>query len=281
MPVKKYKPVTPSRRFMTGSDFSTLTAAKPNKLLTKKLSKRAGRSKESGRITIRHKGGGSKRKYRVVDFKQNKYDIPAKVESIEYDPNRSGFISLIKYDDGEKSYIISPAGIKVGDQIVFSQKKNEALIGNRMPLRYIPDGTQVHNVELDINKGGQLAKSAGSSIQLIEIQEKYAHLKMPSGEIRKVLKDCMASVGSVSNPTHENVVIGKAGRNRWLGKRPTVRGKAMNPVDHPHGGGEGRAPIGLIHPKTPWGRPALGVKTRNKKKKSSQLILKTRKKRRR
>lgn len=281
MSIKKYKPYTPSRRFMTGSDFSSLTTDKPNKKLLRKLSNKSGRSKQTGRLTTRHKGGGSKKKYRLVDFKIKKYDMPAKVETVEYDPNRSAFISLIKFEDGEKKYILAPEGIKVGDTVVISQKKIEASLGNRMPLRYIPDGTQVHNVELEINRGGQIAKSAGSSVQLIEIQGKYAHLKMPSGEIRKVLKDCMASVGSVSNSNHENVVIGKAGRKRWMGVRPTVRGKAMNPVDHPHGGGEGRAPIGLVHPKTPWGKPALGVKTRNKNKKSDKLIIKSRKKRKR
>lgn len=281
MSIKKYKPVTPSRRFMTGSDFSSITTDKPNKRLSKKISSRFGRSKQSGRITVRHKGGGSKRKYRYIDFKINKYDIPATIETVEYDPYRSAFISLIKFDDGEKKYIIAPEGIKVGDKLVISQKKIDASLGSRMPLRYIPAGTQVHNVELDINKGGQLGKSAGSSIQLIEIQGNYAHLKMPSGEIRKVLKDCMASVGVVSNVNHENVVIGKAGRKRWMGVRPAVRGKAMNPVDHPHGGGEGRTSIGLVHPKTPWGKPALGVKTRKRKKKSSNLIIKVRKTRKR
>lgn len=278
MAVKSYKPVTPSRRFMKGTDFSVLTRKKSEKPLTVKLNKKSGRSKSSGRITVRHKGGGARRNYRLIDFKQNKFDVQATIDSIEYDPNRSAFISLIRFDDGEKRYILFPSGAKAGDKIIFSQKKVEAKIGNRMPLKFIPAGSFIHNIELEIGKGGQMVKSAGASAQLIEVQDKYAHIKLPSGEIRKVLKDCLASIGSISNKEHENIVIGKAGRKRRMGIRPTVRGKAMNPVDHAHGGGEGRSPIGLIHPKTPWGKPALGVKTRNPKKKSSRLIIKSRKK---
>jgi large subunit ribosomal protein L2 len=276
MTVKTYKPITSSRRFMTGTDFSVITKKKPEKSLTVSISEKGGRSESSGRITVRHRGGGHKRKYRMIDFKQDKFDIPAAVESIEYDPNRTAFISLLKFEDGEKRYIIAPSGIKAGDKVVFSKSKIEATVGNRMPLKYIPAGSFVHNVELEVGRGGQIVKSAGSSAQLIALEGKHAHLKLPSGEVRKVLKDCLASIGSVSNFEHESIVIGKAGRKRHMGIRPTVRGKAMNPVDHPHGGGEGRSPIGLVHPKTPWGKPALGRKTRDRKRKSERLIIKHR-----
>jgi len=278
MPIKIYKPTTPSRRFMTVSDFSSLSKKRPEKSLSGCLKKRAGRSKASGQITTRHQGGGHKRKYRQIDFKQKKFDMTATVEAIEYDPNRTAFIALLKFDDGENSYIIAPSDLKAGDKVEFSQKKIEAALGNRMPLAYIPAGSMIHNVELEPGKGGQIVKSAGSSAQLTDVEGKYAQVKLPSGEIRKIAKECLASVGAISNAEHENIVIGKAGRKRQMGIRPSVRGKAMNPVDHPHGGGEGRSPIGLVHPKTPWGQPALGRKTRKKNKKSNRLIIKSRKK---
>lgn len=270
--MKTYKPTTPSRRFMTTVDYSILTKKKPEKKLIFGRKRDVGRSK--GAISVRHKGGGVKRKYRLVDFRQEKLDIPAKVLSIEYDPNRSAFIALIVYKDGEKRYILAPQNLKIGDEIIVS---NNAPIkeGNRLPLANIPVGTFVHNVALEPGGEGKIARSAGCAVQLIAKEGKYAHLLMPSTEIRKVNINAMASVGILSNPEHNLVVIGKAGRSRLMGKRPHVRGSAMNPCDHPHGGGEGRAPIGLKHPKTPWGKPALGVKTR-KSKKSDKLILRRR-----
>jgi large subunit ribosomal protein L2 len=273
--VKRYKPVTPGRRGMTSVDYSVLTEKKPAKKLTKKLVSRAGRG-SSGRITVRHKGGGHKRKYRLIDFKQcDKMGIPAKVVSIEYDPNRSSFIALVNYRDGEKRYILAPDGLKVGQEII-CQKKASQEIGNRMELRNIPVGSQVYNIELQPGKGGQLIRSAGSSAQVMANENGYTQLKMASGEIRMVKDTCFASLGQLSNPEHNQVVIGKAGRSRWMGRRPTVRGSAMNPVDHPHGGGENRQPIGLRKgPKTPWGKLAYGVKTR-KKKSSDKLIIKRR-----
>lgn len=273
--MKFYKPTTPSRRHMTGTDFSVLTKKKPEKKLLKNLKRKAGRS-SSGRITVRHKGGGRKRLYRMVDFGQKKIDIPAKVLALEYDPYRSAFIALLEYEDKEKRYILSPQGLKVDDQVIISEK-TPVSPGNRMKLKNIPTGTMVYNVEIQSEIGGKLIKSAGTSAQVLAQEERYTHLKMPSSELRKVLSECFASIGEVSNPEHRFIKLGKAGRSRWKGIRPTVRGSAMVPVDHPHGGGEGRSPIGLPHPKTPWGRPALGVKTR-KKKWTDKLIMQRRKK---
>lgn len=274
MPVKSYKPTTPSRRYMKTADFSMLTKKKPEKSLVLSSRKRTGRSATTGKITVRHRGGGNKIKYRIIDFKRNKFDAKAEVKAIEYDPNRTAFIALIEYKDGEKSYIISPEGLKVGDKILSSEKKIEAKIGNRMFLKNIPAGTFVYEIELTPGKGSQLARSAGAQVQLMGVEGKYAQIKLSSGEVRNILANCMATVGQVSNIEHENIVIGKAGRQRWKGIRPSVRGKAMNPVDHPHGGGEGSSPIGMRHPKTPWGKPALGAKTRRKNRKSDRLIIK-------
>jgi len=272
MGIKKFKPYTPSRRFMTASDFSEITKKEPEKSLTVGFVRGTGRNNQ-GRITSRHKGGGHKRRYRIIDFKRNKIGIPAKVASVEYDPNRSARIALLVYADGEKRYIIWPDGLKVGD-IVVSGPDVEIKVGNSLPLRNIPVGTIVHNVELKPKKGGQLARSAGSFAQLMGKVGDYAQLRLPSGELRLVHLDCMATVGQVGNITHENIVIGKAGRSRWLGIRPTVRGTAMNPVDHPHGGGEGRT-FGK-HPVTPWGKPTKGYKTRAKRKYSDRFITKRR-----
>ena len=277
MPVKTYKPVTPSRRFITTTDFSGLTKKKPEKSLIRTLKKRAGRSRSSGRITVRHQGGGAKRRYRLVDYKQNKFDVEAEVKALEYNPNCTAFIAFLEFTDKEKRYILAPSKLKVGDKVTISQQKIEAKEGNRMPLQYIPAGSIVHNIELNPGQGGRIIRSAGTGAQLMEIEGKYANLKLSSGEIRKIGKKCAASLGQVSNREHENIVIGKAGRQRRLGIRPTVRGKAMNPVDHPHGGGEGRSPIGMIHPKTRQGKPALGRKTRKKNKKSNKFIIKRRK----
>ncbi len=279
--MKRYKPTTPGRRGMTSVDYSSLTKKKPEKKLTKKLVKKAGRGYR-GRITTRHKGGGHKRKYRLIDFKRHdKMGVPAKVVSIEYDPNRSCFIALLNYQDGEKRYILAPDGLKVGQEVI-CQEKAPAKVGNRMQIKNIPAGTQVYNVELTPLRGGQLIRSAGSAAQVMAHEGGYSHLKMPSGEIRMVRENCLASVGQLGNPEHNTVVIGKAGRSRWLGRRPTVRGSAMNACDHPHGGGENRQSIGLRKgPKTPWGRLAFGVKTRKKKKASDKLILKRRIKKKR
>jgi len=260
---------------MTGTDFSVLTKRKPEKKLLKSLKRKAGRS-SSGRITVRHKGGGTKRLYRMVDFGQEKIDIPAKVLALEYDPYRSAFIALLEYQDKEKRYILSPQGLKVGGEVIISEK-TPVSPANRMKLKNIPTGTMVYNVEIEPGRGGKLIKSAGTSAQVLAHEERYTHLKMPSSEVRKVLSECFASIGEVSNPEHRFIKLGKAGRSRWKGIRPTVRGSAMVPVDHPHGGGEGRSPIGLPHPKTPWGKPALGVRTR-KKKSTDKLIIQRRKK---
>jgi large subunit ribosomal protein L2 len=273
--MKRYKPTTPGRRKMTSVDYSVLTKRKPKKKLTKKLARSFGRG-YGGRITTRHKGGGHKRKYRLIDFKRfDKMDIPAKIASIEYDPNRSCFIALLNYADGEKRYVLAPDGLKVSDRII-CQEEAPLEKGNRMQIKNIPIGTQVYNVELLPRKGGQLIRSAGSAAQVMAHEGGYTHLKLPSGEVRMVKENCLASLGQLSNVEHNTVVIGKAGRSRWLGRRPTVRGSAMNPCDHPHGGGENRQSIGLRKgPKTPWGKLAYGVKTR-KKKKSDKLILKRR-----
>jgi len=276
--MKIYRPTTPGRRKMTGIDYKkVLTADKPYKPLTKPIKKKAGRNVQ-GRIAVRHRGGGHKRKYRVIDFKRDKLNIPAKVESIEYDPNRSVFIALVTYEDGEKRYVLAPQKLKVGDSVA-SGEKVPLKPGNRMLLKNIPAGTFVYNIELTPGKGGQIVRSAGASAQLTAVEGGYARLVLPSSEIRMVPAVAMASIGSLSNSGHRFVNKGKAGRSRWLGIRPTVRGSAMNPVDHPHGGGEGRAPVGLKKgPKTPWGKKAFGVKTRKKKKYSDKFIIRRRRK---
>lgn len=274
MGIKKNRPTSPGRRFQSGSTFEEITREKPEKSLLKNLRKRAGRN-SMGRITARHRGGGHKRAYRVIDFKRDKEGIPAVVNSIEYDPNRSSNIALLHYVDGEKRYILAPHRIQVGDRVV-SGTSVEIKAGNAMSLRKIPLGTYVHNIELNVGHGGQLARSAGSHAQLMAKEGKYAQIKLPSGEVRMVLQDCKATIGQVGNLDHENISIGKAGRNRWLGRRPHVRGVAMNPVDHPHGGGEGKSSGGR-HPVTPWGVPTKGYKTRVKKA-SDRLIVKRRKK---
>lgn len=272
MGIKRFKPYTPSRRFMTVSDFAEITKTEPEKSLTVGFVRGTGRNNQ-GRITCRHKGGGHKRRYRIIDFKRDKIGIPAKVVAIEYDPNRSARIALVVYADGEKRYILWPEGLKVGDTIVAGPDA-EIKVGNALPLRNIPVGTIVHNVELKPGKGGQIARAAGSFAQLMGKVGDYAQLRLPSGELRLVHLDCMATVGQVGNLDHENIVLGKAGRSRWLGIRPTVRGTAMNPVDHPHGGGEGRT-FGK-HPVTPWGQPTKGYKTRRAKKYSDKFIIKRR-----
>ena len=273
--MKKHKPITPGRRGMSKLDFSALTKKKSEKKLTKKLVRSFGRG-HKGRITTRHKGGGHKRKYRLIDFKRfDKIGIPATVMAIEYDPNRSCFIAFLNYLDGEKRYILAPHGLKEGDQVI-CQEETPLKKGNRMRIKNIPIGSQVYNVELLPGKGGQVIRSAGSAAQVMAHEGGYAHLKMPSGEIRMVKENCLASLGQLSNLEHNTIISGKAGRSRWLGRRPTVRGSAMNPCDHPHGGGENRQSIGLRKgPKTPWGKLAYGVKTR-KKKASDRLILKRR-----
>ena len=274
MGIKTYRPYTPSRRQMTGSDFSEITKTTPEKSLLAAKSKQAGRNNQ-GKITVRHRGGGAKRKYRIVDFKRKKDGIPATVIGIEYDPNRTANIALISYADGEKSYIIAPAGLQVG-WTVMNGPEAEVLIGNCLPLSEIPVGTQVHNIELYPGKGGQLVRSAGNSAQLMAKEGKYATLRLPSGEMRMVPIICRASVGVVGNGDHNLINIGKAGRKRHMGIRPTVRGSVMNPNDHPHGGGEGKCGIGRPGPSTPWGKPALGLKTRKKNKASNKLIVRRR-----
>jgi len=274
LPVKKYKPTTPGRRFLVGIDYSELTKKKPEKTLTKPIKKKAGRN-VSGRITVRHKGGGHKRKYRVIDFKRKKDDIIARVNSIEYDPNRSCNIALIVYRDGEKNYILAPRGIKVGDSVI-SGDNVDIKTGNTLPLRKIPTGTFVHNIEMQLGKGGQLARSAGSSAQLMAKEGDYGNLKLPSGEIRLINLNCRATIGQVGNVEHDIMIKGKAGRSRWLGIRPTTRGTSMNPVDHPHGGGEGRGKSGRP-PSSPTGVKAIGYKTRKKRKPSDKMIIKRRK----
>ncbi|MGA1846799.1 50S ribosomal protein L2 [Deferribacter abyssi] len=274
MGIKTYKPTSPGMRFRTGSDFSEITKTEPEKSLVVPLKKKSGRN-NYGRITVRHKGGGHKRLYRIIDFKRNKDGIPATVKSIEYDPNRSARIALLAYADGEKRYIIAPIGIKVGDTILSGQGA-DIKPGNALKLKDIPVGTVIHNIEMRPGKGGQLARSAGTYAQLLSKEGKYCHVRLPSGEIRLILAECKATIGQVSNPDHENIKIGKAGRSRWLGIRPTVRGTAMNPIDHPHGGGEGRSKGGR-HPVTPWGKPTKGYKTRKKNKPSDKYIVSRRK----
>ncbi len=278
MPIKKYKPTTNGRRNMTTLDYSVLTSKQPEKSLTKSIVRKAGRNNQ-GKITTRHKGGGHKIKYRIIDFKRNKLDIPGKIASIEYDPNRNSFISLVNYIDGEKRYILTPDKIKIGDTIISSDTADIQL-GNCMKLKNIPEGTIVHNIELKPFKGGQIARSAGTSAQILGFDEskKYAILRLASKEMRKILAECKATIGEIGNKEYNLVNWGKAGRNRWKGIRPTVRGSVMNPNDHPHGGGEGKSPIGHKSPLTPWGKKALGVKTRNKKKASTKLIIRRRNK---
>ncbi|MCK9470481.1 MAG: 50S ribosomal protein L2 [Bacilli bacterium] len=274
MAIKKFKPITNGRRNMTGLTFSEITTDKPEKSLLEPLKKKGGRN-NTGKITVRHQGGGHKRKYRVIDFKRDKDNIVGKVATIEYDPNRSAFIALINYVDGEKRYIIAPKGIKVGQEIV-SGPESDIKVGNSLPLEKIPVGTFIHNIEMHPGKGGQLARSAGTSAQILGREDRYVIVRLQSGEVRKLLGVCRATVGEVGNSDHELINIGKAGRTRYLGVRPTVRGSVMNPNDHPHGGGEGRTPIGRKAPMTPWGKRALGVKTRNPKKKSTNLIVRRR-----
>ncbi|MEQ8198702.1 MAG: 50S ribosomal protein L2 [Clostridiaceae bacterium] len=274
MAVKKFNPTTPSRREMTMPTFEEITTNVPEKSLLVSLSKTGGRNAQ-GKITVRHHGGGAKRKYRLIDFKRNKDGIPAKVATIEYDPNRTAYIALVVYADGDKRYIIAPVGLKVGDTIV-SGPEADIKPGNTLPLRNIPVGTVVHNVELQIGKGGQLVRAAGSSAQLMAKEGNYATLRLPSGEMRYVRIECRATIGTVSNLTNDIVNLGKAGRKRHMGWRPTVRGSVMNPNDHPHGGGEGKSPVGRPSPVTPWGKPALGYKTRKHKKYSDRFIIKRR-----
>jgi large subunit ribosomal protein L2 len=274
MPIKSFKPTSPSKRQMTVSTFEEITASKPEKSLLAPLFVQAGRNNQ-GKITVRHHGGGHKRKYRIIDFKRDKDGIPGRVATIEYDPNRTANIALINYADGEKRYILSPKGLKVGDTI-FSGPESDIKIGNALPLENIPVGSVIHNIELKPGKGGQMVRAAGTGAQLLGKEGEYVSIRLSSGEMRRVLKVCRATIGTVGNEDHELINVGKAGRNRWKGKRPTVRGVVMNPVDHPHGGGEGRAPIGRKSPMSPWGKPTLGYKTRKKKKASNKYIIRGR-----
>ncbi|MGI6537717.1 MAG: 50S ribosomal protein L2 [Caldicoprobacterales bacterium] len=275
MAIKKYKPTSPARRHMSVSAFEEITKKEPEKSLLVSLKSKAGRNAQ-GRITVRHQGGGAKRKYRIIDFKRDKDGVPAKVAAIEYDPNRSANIALLHYADGEKRYIISPNGLKVGDTVV-SGPDADIKVGNALPLANIPTGTVIHNIELRAGQGGQLVRSAGNSAQLMAKEGDFAQVRLPSGEVRLVRAECRATIGQVGNIDHENITIGKAGRKRHMGIRPTVRGSVMNPSDHPHGGGEGKAPIGKPGPVTPWGKPALGYKTRKKNKESDKYIIRRRK----
>ena len=275
MGMKHFKPYTPSRRNMTVSDFSEITKKTPEKSLLAKKKEKAGRN-SYGRITVRHQGGGNRQKYRIIDFKRKKDNMEATVIGIEYDPNRSANIALIQYEDGEKAYILAPQGLTDGDKVI-SGDAVDIRTGNCMPISSIPVGTLIHNIELNPGQGGKLVRTAGQSAQLMAKEGKYAHVRLPSGEMRLVLSRCRATIGVIGNSDHENVKIGKAGRKRHMGWRPEVRGSVMNPVDHPHGGGEGRAPVGHAGPLTPWGKPALGYKTRNKKNKTNKFIVKRRK----
>jgi large subunit ribosomal protein L2 len=270
MAVKTYKPTSPGRRGMTGHSFEELTRSRPERALLRPLHKRAGRNFR-GKITVRHRGGGHKRQYRLIDFKRDKVGIEARVTSIEYDPNRSARIALLSYVDGEKRYIVAPLGVRVGDMLM-SGPEAEIRPGNAMPISRIPLGTQVHNIELEEGRGGQLVRSAGTSAQLLAKEGPYAHVRLPSGEVRLVRQACMATIGQVGNVDHGNIKLGKAGRKRWQGIRPAVRGSAMSPRDHPHGGGEGRTPIGLPGPKSPWGKPTLGARTRRNKRTSKYIV---------
>ncbi len=280
MAIKVYKPTSPGRRGMTGQTFEEVTRHAPTRSLTEGLRKRGGRNVR-GKITVRHRGGGHKRRYRHIDFKRNKFEVPGKVASIEYDPNRSARIALIQYADGDKRYVIAPMGLQVGDQIISSKKEVNIRPGNSLPLRLIPLGTQIHNIEIQPGKGGQMARSAGASAQLLAKEgRKYGIVRLPSGEERYIPQDCMATIGQVGNVEHGNIKLGKAGRKRHLGIRPTVRGSAMSPRDHPHGGGEGRSPIGMPGPKTPWGKKAMGVRTRRNKSTDKYIFRRRSKKRR-
>ncbi len=272
MAIKRYKPTSPGRRFMTVSMFDEITCGTPEKSLLAVKKKTGGRN-ATGKLTVRHIGGGNKIKYRIIDFKRNKYDIPAKVATIEYDPNRTANIALLVYADGEKRYILAPVGLNVGDTVI-SSSTADIKTGNNLPLENIPVGTVIHNIEQNPGKGGQIARAAGISAQLMAKEGKYATLRMPSGEMRLILLKCRATIGQVGNLDHEIINIGKAGKTRHMGVKPTVRGSVMNPCDHPHGGGEGRSPIGRPGPVTPWGKPALGYKTRKKKKTTNRFIIK-------
>jgi large subunit ribosomal protein L2 len=279
MPIKVFKPTSPGRRDMSGQTFEEITRTRPEKALVTGLRKRGGRGAR-GKITVRHQGGGHKRSYRVIDFRRDKFDVPGRVASIEYDPNRSARIALVVYADGEKRYVVAPQGLQVSDKIVSSDRA-EIRPGNTMPLRNIPLGTMIHNIELQEGKGGQLVRAAGTSAQLMAKDDRvYAMIRLPSGEERLIRQTCLATIGQVGNVEHGNVKLGKAGRKRHMGIRPTVRGSAMNPNDHPHGGGEGRSPIGMPGPKTPWGKPALGMRTR-KNKQTDKFIFRRRTKKRR
>ncbi|MGE5578043.1 MAG: 50S ribosomal protein L2 [Syntrophothermus sp.] len=275
MPIKKYKPTSPGRRQMTVSTFEEITKSKPEKSLLEPLKSSGGRN-SAGRITVRFRGGGHKRMYRVIDFKRNKTDVPAKVAAIEYDPNRSARIALLHYADGEKAYILAPLGLAVGDTVV-SGAGADIKVGNAMPLANVPVGTMIHNIEMKPGKGAQLVRTAGAGAQLMAKEGDFAHVRLPSGEVRLVSLLCRATIGQVGNVEHENINIGKAGRSRWLGRRPHVRGVVMNPIDHPHGGGEGRSPIGRSSPVSPWGKPTLGYRTR-KAKASDKMIVRRREK---
>lgn len=273
MALKVYRPTSPGRRGMSSATFEEITKSKPEKSLLLPLKKRSGRNSQ-GRITVRHRGSGAKRRLRLVDFKRDKFGVPGKVAAIEYDPNRSAYIALIHYVDGEKRYILAPVELSVGDTIM-SGSDAEVKPGNTLPLKLIPTGTQIHNIELETGKGGQLVRGAGTAAQLMVKEDEYALVRLPSGEIRRIRSECLATIGQVGNIDQQSIKLGKAGRKRWLGWRPTVRGSAMSPRDHPHGGGEGRSPIGLPGPKTPWGKPALGYRTR-KPKASDKMIVKRR-----
>jgi large subunit ribosomal protein L2 len=270
MAIKMYKPTSPGRRGMSVSTFEEITRTTPERSLLRPLRENAGRNNQ-GRVTVRHQGGGHKRMYRLIDFKRNKHGIPARVDSIEYDPNRSARIALLVYADGEKRYILAPLGLKVGAQLM-SGPEAEVRVGNALPVKNIPLGTVVHNVELQPGKGGQMARSAGTGAQVMAKEGELAQLRLPSGEVRRVSVNCMATIGQVGNSDHANLNLGKAGRKRWMGIRPTVRGSAMDPSSHPHGGGEGRSPIGLPGPKTPWGKPAMGYKTRKNKRTEKMIV---------
>ena len=274
MAIKKYKPTTNGRRNMTSSDFAEITTSTPEKSLLQPLKNNAGRN-NNGRITVRHQGGGHKRQYRVIDFKRNKDNVAAVVKTIEYDPNRSANIALVHYEDGVKAYILAPKGLEVGMRLV-SGPEADIKVGNALPLENIPVGTVIHNIEMKPGKGGQLIRSAGTSAQVLGKEGKYVLIRLNSGEVRMILATCRATIGSVGNEQHELINIGTAGRSRWMRKRPTVRGSVMNPNDHPHGGGEGKTPIGRKAPVSPWGQPAIGYKTRNKKAKSDKLIVRRR-----
>ena len=270
MPVKIYRPTSPGRRDMSVSTFETITRTKPERTLTVALKSKGGRNSQ-GRITVRHRGGGHKRRYRIIDFRRERWGAPARVTSIEYDPNRSARIALLSYEDGEKRYIVAPLGVQVGD-VLESGPSADIRPGNALPIRNIPPGTQIHNIELYPGRGAQLVRSAGVSAQLVAKEGPRAQVRLPSGEVRYIEMDCLATVGQVSNPDHSNISLGKAGRRRWMGIRPSVRGVAMDPSSHPHGGGEGRSPIGMPGPKTPWGQPALGKRTRRNKRTGKYIV---------